>query len=69
MQAIKDTKLNHKYIRNVLQKLIVAVESTSEVVEEGLYEKFAYYLATNLVTGASSLNSIPRLICQANSLF
>lgn len=69
MQAIKGTKLNDKYIKNVLQKLIVAVESTSEVVEEGLYEKFAYYLAINLVTSASSLNSIPRLICQANSLF
>ncbi|XP_074592071.1 uncharacterized protein LOC141847876 isoform X2 [Curcuma longa] len=48
MQAIKGTKLNDKYIKNVLQKLIVAVESTSEVVEEGLYEKFAYYLAINL---------------------
>ncbi|XP_042399155.1 putative uncharacterized protein DDB_G0277003 isoform X1 [Zingiber officinale] len=45
--AIKGTKLNHKYIKNVLQKLIVAVESTSEVVE-GLYEKFAYYLTINL---------------------
>ncbi|XP_042408974.1 protein-lysine N-methyltransferase EEF2KMT-like isoform X2 [Zingiber officinale] len=45
--AIKGPKLNHKYIKNVLQKLIVAVESTSEVVE-GLYEKFAYYLTINL---------------------
>ncbi|THU57037.1 hypothetical protein C4D60_Mb11t23540 [Musa balbisiana] len=44
----KGTELNHKYIKNILQKLIVAVESTSDIVIEELYEKFAYYLTIQL---------------------
>ncbi|XP_065031243.1 uncharacterized protein LOC135653317 isoform X4 [Musa acuminata AAA Group] len=44
----KGTELNNKYIKNILQKLIVAVESTSDIVVEDLYEKFAYYLTIQL---------------------
>ncbi|KAJ8509635.1 hypothetical protein OPV22_000069 [Ensete ventricosum] len=44
----KGTELNRKYIKNILQKLIVAVESTSDIVVEDLYEKFAYYLTIQL---------------------
>ncbi|XP_009385080.2 uncharacterized protein LOC135597802 isoform X3 [Musa acuminata AAA Group] len=44
----KGTELNHKYIKNILQKLIVSVESTSDIVVEDLYEKFAYYLTIQL---------------------
>lgn len=62
MQVGKGTELNHKYIKNILQKLIVSVESTSDIVVEDLYEKFAYYLTIQLVTSASSASFLPSAI-------
>ncbi|WOL16031.1 hypothetical protein Cni_G24813 [Canna indica] len=42
------SELNHKYVKNILRKLIAAIESTSDTVVEVLYEKFAYYLTNQL---------------------
>ncbi|XP_072954432.1 uncharacterized protein [Typha angustifolia] len=45
------TPSNRTYIRNILKKIIVAAESSSDAVVEGLYEEFGHYLTVHTEEG------------------
>ncbi|XP_020113617.1 putative uncharacterized protein DDB_G0277003 isoform X1 [Ananas comosus] len=50
------TSYSHTYIRNILKKIIVDAESSSDVVVDGLYEEFGQYLTLNLEEGSQKEN-------------
>lgn len=58
-QVVEGNAYNSMYVRNILKKIILAAESTSEVIMDGLYEQLTLHMTLHTVIHVSYLFSSP----------